>query len=148
MTHAARRVTMRHGLTLLELGVVTALLAIALLAGQFAAHALSRSERRADRESTRALLEAQVLEELLQDVRSSISITRPSDDEWRILRHVALARGIETREVVWRTDGLTRVTRHAAGEPARAWPLAGTGEATETVFRLKIERTDEDAPLP
>jgi hypothetical protein len=128
--------------------MVVALLGVVMLISHAAMHSLMRGERRADRESTRALLEAQVLEVLLQDVRSSVSVCRLGDGEWRISRYVCLPSGLESREVVWRTDGRTRVTRHQDGESVKEWSLAGLGDPGETAFRLKLERLSDDTVIP
>ena len=129
----------RRGFTLVEGMVALALGAVLLAVGSEAISLLNRGEKAVDRESSRALLEARLLESILQDVRSAVTVSAVADNEYAITRYILTPHGIETRLVTWRLTPGPLITRQADGEADQEFPFTGLVDMHDGPFRLKVE---------
>ena len=109
-----------------------------------------RGQKSSDARSTRALLEAQLLEHLLRDLRSvAADESRPpgetplpalpeAGEPMRFLRWVQLDGRLHTKQVEWIRAGEDRIVRRCQGEPDKVFDFKGLlGPNTKLRFRIQ-----------
>jgi len=128
-----------NGVTLVELVVACSLGLCILLVFHEACSHLSQGERSIDKESANAIKEAEMMEKLLQDVRSSASIESLGSGEYRIMRYVMGSKGAKEAEVVWKLNKGSRVTRHIQGKLDWEYKFPAGANSRDVQFRLNLE---------
>lgn len=139
------------GVTMVELTVGILLASIFVFVGYRALGMLGRGEKSSDRQSTRALLEARLLERLLRDLRSATApVERLGDGTYKISRSVLVNGAMENCEVLWKVvpgaDG-PRVVREETGASAQEFRFSGLLDPGAPPFRFHIEKVP-DALFP
>lgn len=143
---------MNRGFTLIELLIVLLVGVVIVMTGYQAIHVMAEAEKTTDKASQRAITEARLTEQLLRDLRSSQSVTKRSDSDYTISRWVLGAQRMEKREVTWKLENKTRVTRECTGEPRQDYDFDGLLNPDEPAFKLRLEKvpdatfTDPTAP--
>ena len=129
----------RSGFTIAELMVAVVLGLITLYAIYQVVHFLVVSEKGTDRDATRAIVEAQLMESLLRDVRSAVSITSPGAGVYTIQRYEKSAGAFAKKDVTWKVDGL-RVTRESAGESRQEFNFTGLTDPATRAYTFRLDR--------
>ena len=130
----------RRGFTLVEAAVALTIGALLLVVAYNAIALFVKGEKSTDREATRAIVEARLMEILLQDVRSSVSVAQAGPDRYHIVRYVSNGGSIEKREVVWQVENGTLVTRQMEGEPVREFNFTGLLAPKTVAVKLRLDR--------
>mgnify|MGYP001580433376 CR=1 FL=1 len=156
-----------RGFTMVEIAVALLIGVIALVVAFNAIILLTKGEKSTDRAASKALTDARLMATLLQDVRSSLSVTPNGADEFTVVRYVpgpATAGGtagpLEKKSIVWKTINdpkNPRVTRLVQGDPrpvefnyrglyekADGTPAAPGIDPMSPALKLRIQRLDSD----
>lgn len=114
---------MRRGFTLVELAVASLIGIIALIVAFNAIVLLTRGEKSADRDASKALTDARLMQALLQDLRSSFDVQPPNPTSDFTVRRYVKPKGSSTlqeQKVQWKVINdpkNPRITRQVEGEP-------------------------------
>jgi type II secretory pathway pseudopilin PulG len=113
----------RRGFTLVELAVAALVGIIALMVAFNAIILLTKGEKSADRDASKALTDARLMQSLLQDLRSSFEVTPPNPTtDFVVRRYATPASGsgpLVEQKVEWKIINdpkNPRITRQVQGE--------------------------------
>jgi len=137
-----------RGFTLVELMVAMGVGLLVLLVAYNGFHVLFRSARSTERESTRALLEAQILELLLQDLRSAKSVVEVSPQDYQVTRYLRVGPAFRECRVNWSLKAGSVITRQVEGEPIRRFAFVHLIDPKEPPFNLRLERMPDGHFVP
>ncbi|MBI4859406.1 MAG: prepilin-type N-terminal cleavage/methylation domain-containing protein [Candidatus Riflebacteria bacterium] len=136
----------RLGFSLVEILVVLVVGALLLYVAYNGLVLLRRSERSIDREASRAIMEARVLELLMHDIRSSWGpVSSPGDGEYRLVRAVMVDGELKAVAVTWRMrDGgggqsAPVLVRTVEGQRPQEFRFSGLVKPDEPRFAFRIE---------
>jgi prepilin-type N-terminal cleavage/methylation domain-containing protein len=137
-----------RGVTVVELTVALVVGAIVMVAAYEAIHVLLRSEKSSDKVSTRTLAEARLMEMLLMDLRSSLSVTETGEQEYTIERYAFQGGKVGIQNVTWRVVDDQRVVREADGESSQEFDFTGLLDPRSPAFRFRLERVPDATFVP
>lgn len=143
----------RRGITLVEIIVAMLVASIVLVVAYQAISVMARTQKSADVKASRALLEAQLLETLLQDLRSRVIKDPPDPTPAGVLsgfdRHVVEGGALSVRRVTWSQDGHDHVVREEGGQK-RVFDFRGVldPDVTSVEFRLEACPGEFLSPQP
>jgi hypothetical protein len=135
------------GVTTVELCVAAGLALMLVSAGYAGVRVLRCGEASTDREASCTLVQAQLMEQLLEDLRSSTAVTVETTGRFRIERHRLTAAGLERRDVTWRRTSDTVVERAEGGRTHR-FPFDGVLDPAHPAVELRLERSDDALFVP
>jgi hypothetical protein len=105
-----------------------------------------KGEKSTDRDASKAIVDARLMQTLLQDVRSATEVTETvAGKEYRVVRFVMAPGGKLDRKIVtWKLASDTRVTRLMEGE-ARPEEFDYTGllNPQTPAVKLRLERVSD-----
>ena len=132
------------GMTLIELVFGVAIGLVVLLAVYSVVHLLVVSQRSTDRESSRALAEAQLMETLMQDLRSARTVTQQGADGYRIDRFVSTGGRLsqETQLVTWQVIEGTKIRRQT-GVRTQIFDFSKLIDPKDPPFKFQLERVSD-----
>ena len=133
----------RRAFTLTELMVALGIGAIVFALSWNVAHLLMKGERLTDRDASRALAEARLMERLLQDMRSAVSVLQVAPGEYHIKRHITAGGRLATLELTWKLAGPNKVTREAPNEPVQSFDFSGFIDPGEPPFKFQLEKVPD-----
>jgi prepilin-type N-terminal cleavage/methylation domain-containing protein len=128
----------RRAFTLVELSVAMLVAAVVLVAAFQAISVMARTQKSADVKASRALLEAQLLESLLEDLRSRAGPPTPQGAFTRFDRYVVQGGTLVTHKVTWTREGNTRIVRDEDGRK-REFDFTGLLDADVREVEFKLE---------
>lgn len=131
----------RRGTTLVELVVALLVGVLALMLAFNGILLMVRGERSTDREASKALVDARLVQTLLQDLRSSArSIEGKAGGPFTISRWVLDRDRMVERKVTWTMASKTRLQRQMEGEPPEIFDYTGVLDPTSLALSLRITR--------
>lgn len=135
---------MRRGVTLIELMIALVIGAIIVGVAYNAIHLMLRSEQSTDRDASRALAEALVMETLLQDVRSARSVV-PAGTGYKITRNVVAGGRIAEAPLVvtWDIVDGPKVRRQVGSERPQIFDFSTLVSPADPPFKFQLERTPD-----
>lgn len=134
---------MRRAVTLAELMVALALGGLVFALAWGLSGFMLRSERSTDREASRALAEARLMEQLLQDMRSAAAVQKVGTSEYQLKRHVTRGGKIELVPVVWKLAGPAKVVREEPGQPAQQFDFSAFIDPGDPPFKFQLEKVPD-----
>ena len=154
----------RGAFTLVEVAVAMLIGVVALVIAFNAIILLTKGEKATDRAANRALTDARLMATLLQDVRSSVTVTPNGADEFKLVRYFPNKQGIlEKKSVTWKTFNdpkNPRVVRQVETDRAEEFNYKGLFEQADGTpgapqidpmspsVKLRIQRLDSDVHFP
>lgn len=131
-------------MTLVELMIAMIVGAIIVGVAYNAIHLMMRSEQSTDRDASRALAEALVMETLLQDIRSAREVT-PAGTGYRITRNVAVGGRVAEAPVIvtWEIVDGPKVRRTAGSERPQLFDFSTLVSPNDPPFKFQLERTSD-----
>lgn len=134
---------MRRGFTLVEMAVALLIGAIGLTVAFNAIILLTKGEKATDRDASKAIVDARLMQTLLQDVRSASEVSETvSGKEYKIVRFVTGPGGkLEKKTVMWKLVSDTRVSRQVegGGKPDE-YDYAGLLNPQTPAVKFRLER--------
>lgn len=136
---------MRRAFTLVELTVATAIGVLIVILAYNTIVLMTRSERAIDRESLGAITESTMMQALLMDVRSAVSIEDAGPQEYRIKRLVLPEGGgaLTPKTVTWKADAKTQKVTRTSDEGTQEFVFPGPLDPRRPALRLRLERTSD-----
>lgn len=136
----------RRGFTLVEMAVAMLVGGIALVVAFNAILLLTKGEKSTDRDASKAIVDARLMQTLLQDVRSATEVTETvAGKEYKVVRFVNGAAGkLEKKTVMWKLASDTKVTRQMEGA-ARPDEFDYTGllNPQSPAVKFRLERVSD-----
>ena len=136
----------RRAFTLVEMAVALLIGIIALIICFNAIILLVRGEKSTDRDASKAIVDARLMQTLLQDVRSAAEVTETvAGKEYKIVRYVAGAGGkLEKKAVQWKLASDTKVTRQLDGAARpEEFDYAGLLNPQTPAVKFRLERVSD-----
>lgn len=140
---------MRRAVTLVEVMVSAVVGVIAMYVAWNALIMLGKSEKSVDREAARAIMEARVTEQLLQDLRSAAEpVAATGAETFEIVRWMPVNGAIERKKVTWTMRAVAPpagpcLARQVEGEAAREFWFTGLLKPDDPRFRFRIEEVPD-----
>jgi hypothetical protein len=124
--------------------VALAIGAVVIVVAYNAIHLMVLSEQSTDRDASRALAEALVMETLLQDVRSARSVA-PAGTGYRITRNVVVGGRIAEDPVVvtWEVIDGPKVRRQVGSDRPQVFDFSTLIRPEDPPFKFQLERTPD-----
>ena len=137
----------RSGFTLVEMAVAMLVGIIAMVVAFNAIILLVKGEKSTDRDASKAIVDARLMQTLLQDIRSATEVTETvPDKEYRVVRYVNAATGgkLEKKTVIWKLASDTKVTRLMDGATRPdEFDYAGLLNPQTPAVKFRLERVSD-----
>ena len=137
----------RSAFTLVEMSVAMLIGAIALTVAFNAILMLVKGEKSTDRDASKAIVDARLMQTLLQDMRSSVEVTETTPGkEFRVVRWLSTTPGgkLEKKVVTWKLVSDTRVTRQLEGAAKpEEYDYTGLLSPQTPAVKLRLEKVSD-----
>lgn len=133
---------MRRGFTLVEMTVALLVGGVALAVAFNAILLLTKGEKATDRDASKAIVDARLMQTLLQDIRSAAEVTEAvAGKEYKVVRWTTGAGGkLEKKTILWKLATDTKVTRTADGGKPEEFDYTGLLNPQTPAVRFRLER--------
>lgn len=131
-------------MTLVELMVALVVGGIIIGVAYNAIHLMVKSEQSTDRDASRALAEALVMETLLQDMRSARRVD-PAGTGYKITRNVVAGGRVADDPIVvtWDVVDGPKVRRQAGSDRPQVFDFSNLMSPNDPPFKFQLERTPD-----
>lgn len=132
----------RGGFTLVEMAVALLVGGVALAVAFNAIILLTKGEKATDRDASKAIVDARLMQTLLQDIRSATEVSETqAGKEYKVVRFVTGAGGkLEKKTVMWKLASDTKVTRVMEGGKPEEFDYTGLLSPTTPAVKFRLER--------
>ncbi len=132
----------RHAVTLIELVIAFALVAVLVTIGYQTFFLLGRQEKKVTRKATEAIKQAQMMETLLRDLRSAESVLPDGSGGYSIQRYRSGPSGGVMSTVVWERLGPAQLRRSEAGGSNQTFDFRDVLDPEHPLIEFQIERVE------
>lgn len=131
----------RPGYTVVEIMVATLVVLLMTVVAWGPISQMLRGQKSTDVRAARALLEAQLFEMLMRDLRSSTTAVKPGPaaTSWVVTRSVLEGNALVPRDVTWTRADAFRVVRAAPGEKTVEFDFRGLLDPSMTAVEFRLE---------
>lgn len=135
----------RAGTTIVELMFAVAIGLIVILIAYNAMHLMVVGEKTTDREASRALAEALLMETLMQDLRSARKVTPQGANGYQIERYVAAGGKLKEQPitVTWEMVEGPKVKRQVPGERPQIFDFSKMINPGDPPFKFQLEKVPD-----